>query len=88
MFDMNVPREYWGEAIRSAVYLINRTPSRVLDFKAPLQKLQELVPSSSLNNLKPRVFGCSAYIHQVLDKLDPRAIRCVFVGYADLQKGY
>ena len=88
MFDMNVPREYWGEAVRSAAYLINRTPSRVLGFKTPLQKLQELVSSPSLNNLEPRVFGCLAYVHQALKKLDSQAIRCIFIGYAYLQKGY
>ena len=85
---MNVPREYWVEVVRSAMYLINWTPTRVLNFKMPIQKLQELVLSPSLNNLEPRIFGCSVYVHQVLDKLDPRAIRCVFVGYAELQKGY
>ena len=84
---MNVPRKYWGEAVRSAAYLINRTPSRVLDFKTPLQKLKELVPSPSLNSLEPRVFGCLAYVHQAIGKLNPRAIRCIFIGYADLQKG-
>ena len=85
---MNVPREYWGESVKSAAYLINRTPSRVLDFQTPLQKLQKLIPSPPLNNLEPRIFGYSAYVHQTLRKLDPRAIRCIFVGYADLQKGY
>ena len=25
LYDMNVPREYWGEAVRSAAYLINHT---------------------------------------------------------------
>ena len=85
---MNVPREYWGEAVKSTAYLINRTPSSVLNFQTPLQKLQNLIPSPPLNNLEPRVFGCSAYVHLTLKKLDPRAIRCIFVSYADLQKGY
>ncbi|KAJ9561968.1 hypothetical protein OSB04_007128 [Centaurea solstitialis] len=51
LFDMNVPREYWGEAVRSATYLINRTPSRVVDFKTPLQKLEELVKTSGEKTL-------------------------------------
>ena len=85
---MNVPREYWGEAVKSAAYLINRTPSSVLNFQTPLKKLQNLIPSPPLNNLEPRVFGCSAYIHLTLKKLYPRAIRCIFVGYAECQKGY
>ena len=88
LFDMNVPREYWGEAVKSAAYIINRTPSRVLNFQTPIQKLQKLLPCPPFNNLEPRVFGCSAYVHQRLRKLDPRAIRCIFVSYAYLQKGY
>ena len=85
---MNVPRKYWGEAVKSAAYLINCTPSSVLNFQTPLQKLQNLIPSPPLNNLEPRVFGCSAYVHQTPGKLDPRAIRCIFVGYAECKKGY
>lgn len=42
LFDMSVPREYWGEAMQSAAYLMNRTPSSVIEFKTPLQKMHEL----------------------------------------------
>ncbi|CAL9022545.1 unnamed protein product, partial [Prunus brigantina] len=35
MLDMSVPHHLWGHAVLSAAYLINRTPSRVLDFKTP-----------------------------------------------------
>ena len=38
-----------------------------------------------------KVFGCIAYVH-VLDelrtKLDPKAKKCVFIGYSLEQKGY
>ena len=91
LFGMNMPRHYWGEAAKSAVYLINRIPSRVIDFKTPQQRMQALLSTLHLPNLEPRVFGCTAYVHipKVLrTKLDPCATRCVFVGYSDLQKGY
>jgi IS30 family transposase len=47
LFGMNMPKFYWGEAVKSAAYIINRTPSRVLDFQIPLQKLQSLLAPSS-----------------------------------------
>ena len=43
------------------------------------------------NNLVPRIFGCVAFVHvhsQNQKKLDPRALKCVFVGYSSTQKGY
>ncbi|GJV39090.1 putative RNA-directed DNA polymerase [Tanacetum coccineum] len=51
---MNVPRQYWGEAVRSAAYIMNRTPSRVIEFKTPIQKLHELVNTPSSMNLEPK----------------------------------
>jgi hypothetical protein len=41
--------------------------------------------------LPPRVFGCVAYVHlhkNQRSKLDPYALRCLFLGYAVHQKGY
>ncbi|KAJ9552232.1 hypothetical protein OSB04_016277 [Centaurea solstitialis] len=87
LFDMNVPRQYWGEAVRSAAYLMNRTPSSVIEFKTPIARLHGLINAPTSVNLEPRVFGCTSYVHQNIGKLEPRAIRYVFLGYADLKKG-
>lgn len=38
------------------------------------------------DNLK--VFGCVAYAHTKTDKLEPRALKCTFVGYPEGVKGY
>ena len=90
LFSMNVPVEYWGEAVTSAAYLINRTPSRVIEFQNSLQYLQKLLSIPSLPNLEPRVFGCTMYVHipkPQQSKLNPRARNCIFMGYEDFQKG-
>nr|XP_011468365.1 PREDICTED: uncharacterized protein LOC101291945 [Fragaria vesca subsp. vesca] len=88
---MNVLVEYWGEVVTSAAYLINHTSSWVIECQNPLQQLQKLLLIPSLPNLEPRVFGCTVYVHipkQQQSKLDPRARKCIFVGYADFQKRY
>ena len=86
------PKSYWGEAILTATYLINRIPSRVLDNKSPVEVLKSFYPHfRTSNGLTPRVFGCTAIVHvhgQHRDKLDPRAIKCVFLSYSSTQKGY
>lgn len=88
LFDMKVPREYWGVAVKSSAYLMNRTPSHVLEFKTPLQRMHELVDIPLNNGLEPRSFSCTTYVHQSTGKLEPRASRCIFLGYAELKKGY
>jgi len=91
-FTNKVPIYLWGKAILTATYLINRMPSRVLNFKTPLQVLTNCNPISRLSSTLPlKKFGCTAFVHihdHNRGKLDPRARKCVFVGYAPTQKGY
>ncbi|KAH9689179.1 retrovirus-related pol polyprotein from transposon RE1 [Citrus sinensis] len=89
LIQAHMPLSYWGEALASAAYLINRTPSSSLRFKTPFQVLNDAIMSPNVPNLPPHVFGCVAFVHlPQQDKLSPRALRCVFVGYALHQKGY
>lgn len=86
LFEAHLPHHFWRKALCSAVYLINRTPSSTLQYKTPFQELTTRLIMSSTPNLEPRIFGCVAYVqvypHQH-GKLDPCALRCVFMGYAD-----
>ena len=72
--------------------VINRIPSRVLGFKSPLATLSQLYPDiRSSFNLTPRVFGCTSFVHihnHNRGKLDPKALKCIFVGYSSTQKRY
>ncbi|CAL8157474.1 unnamed protein product [Prunus armeniaca] len=91
MLDMSVPHHLWGYTVLSAAYLINRTPSRVLDFKTPHDVFDNHVSLVLVSKLPHKVFGCVAYVrvysHQ-RSKLDPCALRCVFIGYSSTHKGY
>lgn len=35
-----------------------------------------------------KTFGCIAYAHVKLGKLEPKAIKCMFIGYPEGTKGY
>jgi hypothetical protein len=78
---------FGGEAIKVATYLINCMPLRILDNKSPAQLLLNLNDFT----ISLKVFGCVCFVHDYrnsVGKLDPRAIKCVFVGYSPTQKGY
>jgi len=41
--------------------------------------------------MTPRIFGCTCFVQELslwLDKLSPRSIKCVLIGYSIIQKGY
>ncbi|CAN1753617.1 Retrovirus-related Pol polyprotein from transposon TNT 1-94 [Linum perenne] len=93
LFSSQVPKYLWGDAIRTATYLINRLPSRVLKFESPRQILLSLFPhiTSFSSDLPLKVFGCTAFVHlspQHRSKLEPRSLKCVFLGYSPNQNGY
>ena len=87
MISMNVPKFLWGEAVMTAAYLMNRMPSRVLGYKTPL----ECLTGETKYVVPPKVFGCVCFVKDYrpsVGKLDPKALKCVFVGYSGKQKGY
>ncbi|RVW35898.1 Retrovirus-related Pol polyprotein from transposon TNT 1-94 [Vitis vinifera] len=65
MFSSNVPNYFWGEAILTATYLINRMPSRVLTFQSPRQLFLKQFPHThaASSDLPLKVFGCTAFVH-------------------------
>ncbi|KOM56592.1 hypothetical protein LR48_Vigan10g248400 [Vigna angularis] len=63
-------------------------PSSSLENKVPYSVI---FPNDALYHIPPRVFGCTCFVHNVspgLDKLSPKSIKCVFLGYSRIQKGY
>lgn len=79
-FQAGLPIDFWAECALTSCYLINRTPSKLLDTKTPFELLYGHPPS--LAHL--RVFGCLCYAHNLDhkgDKFAPRSRKCVFMGY-------
>ena len=84
LIDSGLSQNFWGEAATTAVYLINRSPSTAINLKTPEELWVGRPPS--LKHL--RVFGCACYAHQSEGKLEPRALKGVFLGYPLGVKGY
>jgi hypothetical protein len=77
-----------GDAVLTACYLINCMTSSVLDNEIPHSLL---FPTETLYFVPLRVFGSTCFVHDLSpgrDKLSPRAVKCVFLGYYRVQKGY
>ncbi|CAH9142653.1 unnamed protein product [Cuscuta epithymum] len=88
LFQMNVPKQFWADAVSTSCFLINRMPSSVLDGKAPYQCL---FPNKELFPIPPKTFGCTCFVRDVnphRTKLDPKSLKCIFLGYSRVQKGY
>lgn len=87
LFQSNVPLAYWSDYIYTVVFLINRTPSIILQNKTPYQLLMNKEPDYSF--LKS--FGCLCYVSTLskdINKFSARADACVFLGYPAGYKGY
>lgn len=86
LYDADMDKKYWGEAINTANYLQNRLPSKCIE-KTPFELWHLKAPN--VDHL--RVFGCRAYAHvpkELRRKLDEKAVEFLFVGYSEESKGY
>ncbi|GKU91769.1 hypothetical protein SLEP1_g5591 [Rubroshorea leprosula] len=87
LFEKNLPRKFWAEAVNTSVYLLNRVQTKALDRKTPYEVWFRIKPT--IRHLK--VFGCICYMHipdAKRDKLDHRAEVGIFIGYSSQSKGY
>lgn len=79
-FQASLLNELWSYCALTAGYLINRTPSMLLNGKTPYELLYNKAPPT--NHLK--VFGCLCYVHNQKhggDKFKTRSNKSVFIGY-------
>jgi hypothetical protein len=81
-----MPSRFWGEAVMTAVHILNRSPTKALKNATPYEAWHGRAPTVS--HLK--IFGCVAYTRRLtqLRKLDDRGEAGVFIGYAEGAKAY
>ena len=82
-----LPNSFWGEAMRTAVDLINLSPSVPLNGDIP----QRVWTGKDISYQHLKVFGCRAFVHVPRDertKLDGKSKECIFLGYAREEFGY
>lgn len=63
-------------------------PSSVLGSKSPISLLP---PSAVVINLAFRIFGWKCFVHihdKQKGKLDPKALKCIIMGYSTNKKGH
>ena len=87
MSQSKMPMEFWAEAVNTAVYLRNRSPTTTLNGITPFEALFNRKPDVS----HLRVFGCLAFAHipkEQRKKFEEKSRKCIFVGYPDGTKGY
>jgi hypothetical protein len=83
----SMPLKFWDEAITTATYLINCTPSKVLNFATPLERLFNQQPDYSFL----KTFGCACWPNlrsYNTHKFAFHSKLCVFLGYSLTHKGY
>ena len=84
---MNVPARFWGEAVSTVVYVLNRCPTKSLDNVTPFEAWHKKKPNVS----HLRTFGCVAHVKQNgsgINKLSDRSSKMLFIGYESGTKGY
>ncbi|MCO5579260.1 hypothetical protein L7F22_033114 [Adiantum nelumboides] len=85
--DKGLSNCYWAEAINTAWYLMNQSPTKILKGITPYEAFHKVKPKVH----HVRVFGCLAFTHvpdEKRKKLDDKSRKCIFVGYSDVSKAY
>ncbi|GKB27442.1 retrotransposon protein, putative, ty1-copia subclass [Tanacetum coccineum] len=87
MSQTTLPKSFWDYALETAARILNMVPTKKVE-KTPYEVWHGQAPK--LSYLK--VWGCEALVKRDTltkpDKLEPRAFKCIFVGYPKETMGY
>ena len=81
---IDLPVSFWGYALKTAAFILNRAPSKSV----------AMTPYEIWHGKKPKlsflkVWGCEAYVKKLQpDKLEPKSEKVIFVGYPRETIGY
>lgn len=80
-FEKNLPESLWGEAVLHAAWIRNRSPTKALDDKTPIETLTGILPNLSM----AREFGDDVFVLEELpkSKIEPKARKVIFTGFED-----
>ncbi|GJR96510.1 retrotransposon protein, putative, ty1-copia subclass [Tanacetum coccineum] len=79
-----LPKFFWGYAFESAARILNMVPTKKIE-RMPYEIWHGKAPKLSYL----RVWGCEALVKRdAPEKLNPRSIKCIFVGYPKETMGY
>ncbi|GJR78951.1 retrotransposon protein, putative, ty1-copia subclass [Tanacetum coccineum] len=87
MSQTTLPKSFWDYALETAARILNMVPTKKVE-KTPYEVWHGQAPK--LSYLK--VWGCEALVKRDTltkpDKLEPRSIKCIFIGYPKETMGY
>ncbi|GJW76150.1 zinc finger, CCHC-type containing protein, partial [Tanacetum coccineum] len=87
MCQTTLPKSFWDYALETAARILNMVPTKKVE-KTPYEVWHGQAPK--LSYLK--VWGCEALVKRDTltkpDKLEPRSIKCIFIGYPKETIGY
>ena len=79
-----LPIFFWGHTLRTAIYILNRVPSKSIP-STPY----ELWKGATLDLNLMRSWGCATYVHNVpheYGKLGTKGKKCIFIRYSESSK--
>lgn len=87
LYEANLEKRFWAEAVNTAVYLLNRTVKSNLNYRTPYELWTGTKPD--LRHI--RIFGSTVMTHiprEKRRKWDRKIYKCILVGFSEDVKGY
>ena len=80
----NLTKSFWGYALETAIYILNRVPFKSVDVT-----LDEIWTNKRPYISHMKIWGSPTYVKQMIsNKLEAKSDKCLFVGYHKYTMGY